>query len=114
MRSRSSAPLQVGIIGCGNVLSAYAATLEKPRSQGLAETRVACGRESQREKAKAWLRVGRFTTEAAQVIHDPNVELVVILTSMPEHGPLARAALEVGKHVLVEKPMSTSLEEAHE
>jgi predicted dehydrogenase len=37
---------------------------------------------------------------------------VLVLTSMNEHGPLARTALAAGKHVLVEKPMATSLDEA--
>jgi predicted dehydrogenase len=36
----------------------------------------------------------------------------LVLTSMPAHGPITRAALEAGKHVLVEKPLSVSLEEA--
>ena len=31
---------------------------------------------------------------------------------MNEHGPLTKAALEAGRHVLVEKPMATSLEGA--
>ena len=42
------------------------------------------------------------------VIGHDDVDVVLVLTSMNEHGPLARAALEAGKHVLVEKPMATS------
>src|SRR5207248_2506921 len=41
-----------------------------------------------------------------------DVDVVLVLTSMNEHGPLAKDALAVGKHVLVVKPMATSLEEA--
>jgi predicted dehydrogenase len=46
------------------------------------------------------------------VIGHEDVDIALVLTSMSEHGPLARAALEAGKHVLVEKPMATSAEEA--
>ncbi|MBK8798347.1 MAG: Gfo/Idh/MocA family oxidoreductase [Anaerolineales bacterium] len=41
-----------------------------------------------------------------------DVDLVLVTTSMREHGMVTRAALEAGKHVLVEKPMSHTLEEA--
>ena len=46
------------------------------------------------------------------IIDDPTIDLVVVLTSMPEHGDLAEQALAAGHHVLVEKPMSLSLEQA--
>ncbi len=46
------------------------------------------------------------------IIDDPTIDLVVVLTSMPEHGDLAERALAAGHHVLVEKPMSLSLEQA--
>ncbi|MFE4959476.1 Gfo/Idh/MocA family oxidoreductase [Streptomyces sp. NPDC056653] len=39
---------------------------------------------------------------------------MLVLTSMNEHGSLARAALEAGRHVLVEKPRATSVQEATE
>jgi predicted dehydrogenase len=43
------------------------------------------------------------------VCEHPDVDAVLVLTSMTEHARLAVAALEAGKHVLVEKPMATSL-----
>jgi predicted dehydrogenase len=43
-----------------------------------------------------------------------DVDLVLVLTSMPAHGAVTRAALQAGKHVLVEKPMAVTLEAAAE
>jgi predicted dehydrogenase len=36
---------------------------------------------------------------------DPEVDAVVIATPAASHFDLARAALEIGKHVMVEKPL---------
>jgi predicted dehydrogenase len=105
-------PTRLGLIGCGNVLGAYQACIDKLRDRGAADVVMACGREHQRAAACAALRIKQFTTEASEVISSPKVDLVVILTSMNEHARLARAALEAGKHVFLEKPLATSLEEA--
>ena len=107
-------PIRLGVIGCGNVLSAYRAPIEKLVARGAAEVVVACGRESQRAYAKVQLGETAFTTRGEEVIAAEKVDLVLILTSMGEHGRLARAALDAGKHVLVEKPLATSLAEAAE
>ena len=107
-------PIHLGVIGCGNVLSAYRTTIDKLRSRGTVEVSLACGREKQRESARAALGTQRFTTDAQKVIASPNVDVVLVLTSMPEHARLARGALEAGKHVLLEKPLATSLEDAKE
>src|SRR5688500_17287236 len=104
--------IRIGVIGCGNVLSAYRASIEKLRSAGLAEAIVACGREGQRGDSEKMLGTVRFTTEAREVIESTDVDLVLILTSMKEHARRAVAALEAGKHVVLEKPLGTSLEEA--
>jgi predicted dehydrogenase len=92
-------------------LGAYRAAIDRLRSRGAVEVTRACGRESQRETASAGLKTGRFTTEAMDVMGASDVDAVLILTSMPEHARLARAALEAGKHVLLEKPLATTLED---
>ena len=107
-----SSRLRLGVIGCGNVLSAYRAPIEKLRARSLVEPVIACGRDAQREPACAALGIARFTTDAMEVLASPDVDIVLILTSMPEHARLASAALEAGKHVLVEKPLATSLGDA--
>jgi len=45
----------------------------------------------------------------AQLLADPEVELVVVATRSSEHAPMAIQALKAGKHVLVEKPMGVNL-----
>lgn len=50
--------------------------------------------------------------DAAAVIADPAVELVVVATPNLSHFPLAKAALEAGKHVVVDKPFTISADEA--
>ena len=104
-------PIRLGIIGCGNVLDSYLPQCHKLQQRGLAEIVLAVGRPAQKERALA-SGVPRFTTNADDVIASPEVDLVLILTSMNEHARLARAALETGKHVLVEKPLAASLEDA--
>ncbi|MGE5813896.1 MAG: Gfo/Idh/MocA family oxidoreductase, partial [Acidobacteriota bacterium] len=40
------------------------------------------------------------------------IQLVVVATPNPTHGPYARRALEAGKHVVVDKPFAVSVDEA--
>lgn len=108
----SAAPIRIGVIGCGNVLSAYRATLARLRDSGAAVAAMACGRPAQEEEARRALGPVEFVTEAQKVIRSPNVDVVLILTSMSQHAPLAIAAMEGGKHVVLEKPLATNLTEA--
>jgi predicted dehydrogenase len=45
------------------------------------------------------------STDAEELLRDPNIDAVFIGTRHHLHGPLVRAALESGKHVFVEKPL---------
>jgi predicted dehydrogenase len=112
--TRTNSPLRLGVIGCGNVLGAYRQVIDRLRARGEVAVSAACGRESQREAARTALGGAHFTTSADELLAAPDVDVVLILTSMSEHARLARAALEAGKHVLVEKPLATTLEDARE
>lgn len=52
------------------------------------------------------------TPSAAEVIENPAVDAVVVATPVDTHFDLAMAALKAGKHVLVEKPIASSSEQA--
>ncbi len=64
------------------------------------------------ERVKKLAPDARFVTDVDQVLADKSIEAVVLATPAPTHAALAIAALEAGKHVLVEKPLAMSLRDA--
>jgi len=50
--------------------------------------------------------------DASDIISDPDIDAVVVATPVFTHFALAKKALENGKHVLLEKPMTSSVAEA--
>lgn len=53
-------------------------------------------------------------TNLERVLKNPEINCVVIVTPPKTHFALAKAALEAGKHVLLEKPMAVNIKEAEE
>lgn len=53
-------------------------------------------------------------TDANRLLADPEIDAVAIATPVSTHFELARRALEVGKHVLVEKPLSDKAQHCEE
>lgn len=54
----------------------------------------------------------RTTRDAEELLSDPQVDAVSIATPISTHYALAKAALEAGKHVLIEKPMTQTSAQA--
>jgi predicted dehydrogenase len=50
--------------------------------------------------------------EPAGLLSNPDIDLIVIATPNDTHFPLAKAALEAGKHVVVDKPFTVTLSQA--
>jgi predicted dehydrogenase len=107
-------PINIGIVGCGSVMSGpYMNLVQSLQRRGLVEAVAACDvKEKRRQFVLDEFGISNFTTDYRETVQSDDVDLVLVLTSMPEHGPIARAALEAGKHILVEKPMAVTLEEA--
>jgi predicted dehydrogenase len=51
-------------------------------------------------------------TRATELINDPEIDAVVIATPVSSHFELTMAALQAGKHVLVEKPLASTSDQA--
>lgn len=109
-------PLRIGIIGCGRVMvGPYMALLERMQCRGDVSIEIVCDIDEQKARwAAEQFGVRRVTGEATDVIESADLDIVMILSSMNEHGPFTLAALRAGKHVLVEKPMATDLPTARE
>ena len=51
-------------------------------------------------------------SDATELINDPQIDAVVIATPVSSHFDLAMSALKAGKHVLVEKPLAATSDQA--
>ena len=58
------------------------------------------------------LGIERTSTDVDAALADPRVEAVSICTPHVHHAPMALQAIAAGKHVIVEKPMATSVADA--
>jgi predicted dehydrogenase len=55
-----------------------------------------------------------FTTDVNEVLKSPKIDVVAVVTPVWTHYELAKAALENGKHIFVEKPFTASAQQAEE
>jgi predicted dehydrogenase len=70
--------------------------------------------ERQLQKAKRNFHSIEITKDFRSIIKDSTIDVVVIATPVSTHYPLAKEALQNGKHLLVEKPLTASAAEAEE
>src|SRR5712671_3515976 len=56
----------------------------------------------------------RIVNDIEEVLRDPEVDAVLVATPAGSHYQMTKQVLERGKHVFVEKPLATSIQEADE
>lgn len=102
--------IRVGLIGYG-----YASkTFHAPLISGTPGMMLAAVASSDENKVLADWPAMPVVSGPERIFNDPNIDLVVIPTPNDTHFPLAKAALEAGKHVVVDKPFTVTLSQARE
>lgn len=101
--------LGIAIVGTGMIGAVHrrAALLAGAEVRGVA----ASSPQRAQEVAQAW-NVAHAYRDIEEVVSDPQVQVVHVCTPNHLHRAMAQAALEAGKHVICEKPLATTLEDA--
>jgi len=95
----TTSPLQFAIIGCGLIGRKRAASLAP------GQLRYACDLDATRAADLAQAHAGATAiTDFQQALADPAVNAVIVATLNGALAPIALAAVQAGKHALVEKP----------
>lgn len=101
----------VGLIGTGAAAKRRAGALQ---GEVRGQLRAVAGRDHARRERFAAAFGVRAASSVAELVALPAVNLVVVATVNCDHGRCVRAALEAGKHVVVEYPLSLDPQEAWE
>jgi predicted dehydrogenase len=107
-------PIGVGVIGTGFMGKAHSIAYSASASvfgTGLRPNlEIVCDLSPERASQRATdLGFSRYSADWHDVVNDDAVELISICTPNDTHAEIAIAALNAGKHVWCEKPMSTNL-----
>jgi predicted dehydrogenase len=100
---RMSHPVHVGLIGCGAISPVY-----MNNAKGFDSMRIVACADLQADRANA--RAAEYgiprTCGVLELIHDPEVEVVLNLTTPDSHAEIAMASVHAGKCVYNEKPLT--------
>ena len=117
--STEQRPLRAGIVGGGR--GAFIGAVHRIAAQLDSEARVVAGAMSSdpataRESAAAWHLERSYESFAAmardEAQADDGIDFVIVATPNHLHLPVATAFLEAGIHVICDKPLTATLEEA--
>lgn len=100
--------LRTAVIGCGKVGHTHAAALAALQESNFVSV---CDRDADRGRAFAAKYGVLPYTDVPRMIAETGAQAIVIATPHPVHAEPAVQALELGAHVLVEKPLAASLKD---
>jgi predicted dehydrogenase len=105
--------LRTAVVGPGRIARAHLVAIRN--NNELAELAAVVGLPEEADRTRelaAEFGAGRASNDLDEVLADSGIDAVVLTLPNHLHEPVARKALQAGKHVLVEKPLSNSVKEA--
>jgi predicted dehydrogenase len=104
--------VKIGAVGCGVVATAYYFPFIKEYER--AALVAVCDSRAERARQSARIfGVDEVYSDYRDMLEKSGIDAVFILTGAGPHADFAVMAAEAGKHILLQKPMTTTLEEAH-
>ena len=105
-------PIKAAIFGTGFIGRVHLDALRRVESVevvAIADTNLAVA-----QALAAGFGITNVVTDYHEILRNPEIDAVHICTPNAQHFSMAKEALEAGKHVICEKPLSTSVEEGQE
>lgn len=104
--------LRVGIIGCGGMATGHMKALNAMRDKDHVEIVAVCDLYEKRRNDAVSLTKGKPYKDHRALLDDKDIDYVLIAVPEHQHAPLTLDALNAGKHVYCEKPMTRTVETA--
>jgi len=105
--------LKVALVGAGNIASHHLPAYQQFPAE--VELVAVCDLDEELARKRAdEVGVERVYTDVETLLRDVACDALDICATPDEHAPIAFAAIEAGKHVLVEKPFALSLHDCRE
>ncbi|MEH6971340.1 Gfo/Idh/MocA family oxidoreductase [Bacillus sp. JJ675] len=105
--------VKCAVLGLGR-LGLYHAKNLKTAVQGAELAAVADPLKGKAEQAASELSVEKWSEDPYEILEDPDIEAVIIVTPTTTHAEIIKKAADCGKQIFVEKPLTLSLEESKE
>jgi predicted dehydrogenase len=102
----------IGIIGLGIISAAHEIGMSEISDR--AKIVAFCDIDQPRAENRAEKYGARVYTDYLRLLADPDIEIVDIILPHDLHYPVCKQALEIGKHVLMEKPLTINTSEGLE
>jgi len=106
--------LRLGVIGCGSMANSHMDALLAIRDTDQVKIGAVCDVYQKRMDAAAQKTGGKPFSNYQQLLSQKDLDYVLIATPEHWHHRMTLDAIEAGKHVYVEKPMTHTIKEAKE